>query len=156
MQKITPCLWFDGNVEEAANFYVALFADARVVETQRYPEGAPMPAGTMLMAVIELAGQRFQILNGGPHYRITPAISFSIDCKDQAEVDHYWDALAEGGEEMQCGWVTDRFGVSWQVVPQIMPRMFADPDKARAKRAMDAMFKMKKIIVADIEKAARG
>jgi len=156
MQKITPCLWFDGNVEEAAGFYVSLFPDARIVETQYYMEGAPMPAGTVLMVVVELAGQTFQILNGGPHFKITPAISFSIVCKDQAEVDRYWNVLAEGGEEMPCSWVTDRFGVSWQVVPEMLPRMLADPDRAKARRAMDAMFKMKKIVVADIEKAARG
>lgn len=156
MQKITPCLWFDGHVEEAAGFYVSLFPDARIVDTQYYMDDVHQPKGSILVMELELAGQSFQILNGGPHFKITPAISFTITCKDQAEVDHYWNAFARDGEEMPCGWVTDRFGVSWQVVPELMLRLLADPDRAKAKRAMDAMMKMKKFIVADIEKAARG
>lgn len=156
MQKITPCLWFDGHVEEAAGFYVSLFPDARIVDKQYYMDDVHQPKGSILVMELELAGQSFQILNGGPHFKITPAISFTITCKDQAEVDRYWNAFAMDGEEMPCGWVTDRFGVSWQVVPELMLRLLADPDRAKAKRAMDAMMKMKKFIVADIEKAARG
>ena len=149
-QKITPCLWLDDRTEEAANYYARIFK-GKVIDVSRYPDGRP------LLAVVELFGQRYQILNGGPNFPFTEAVSFSVDCKDQAEVDYYWDALiADGGEESQCAWLKDKYGLSWQIVPEIMPRVLGSADRAAAGRAMQAMMQMRKIIVADIEKAYAG
>ena len=149
-QKITTCLWLDDRTEEAANFYAGLFK-GKVLNVSHYPDGRP------LLAVVELFGQNFQILNGGPDFPFTEAISLSVDCKDQAEVDHYWDALtADGGVESQCAWLKDKYGLSWQIVPEVLPRLLSGPDRAGAGRAMQAMMQMKKIIVADIEKAYAG
>jgi predicted 3-demethylubiquinone-9 3-methyltransferase (glyoxalase superfamily) len=157
MPAITPCLWFDREAEEAAKFYVSVFKNAKIVETSYYGEGGPMPAGTALVVVFELNGMRFQALNGGPHFKFNEAISLSVDCKNQDEVDYFWEKLtAGGGAPSQCGWLKDKYGVSWQIVPDIMPRLLQDPDRARVNRAMQAMMTMKKIVIADIEAAANG
>ncbi len=155
-QKITPCLWFDGQAEEAATFYVSLFEDGEVVRVDRYGEGAPQPAGTVLTVAFRLAGQEFVALNGGPEFRFTEAVSFQIDCEGQAEVDRLWAALTEGGEPGPCGWLKDRFGLSWQVIPSALPRMLRDEDPARAGRVMRAMMGMGKIEVAELERAYAG
>ncbi|MBJ7331475.1 MAG: VOC family protein [Solirubrobacteraceae bacterium] len=156
-QKIVPNLWFDGNAEEAADFYVSVFTDSRITATTRYPEGAPGPAGTVMTVSWELNGQKFTGINGGPEFQFDEAISFQIDCEDQAEVDYYWDALtADGGAESQCGWCKDKFGVSWQVVPKGMDEFFTDNDPERVGRAMHAMLGMKKLDVAAMQAAADG
>lgn len=157
MSRIAPCLWFNGEAEEAARFYVALFPEAALGAISRYGAGAPFPAGTALMVEFTLAGQRFQALNGGPQFPHTEAISLSISCKDAAEVDHYWAALtADGGEESRCGWLKDRFGVSWQVVPEGLGAVIADSDPARAGRAMQALMGMTKLDLAAMRAAADG
>ncbi|MFJ3936563.1 VOC family protein [Streptomyces parvus] len=146
MQKITPCLWFDGQAEEAAEHYVAIFGgDSRILDTTYYGDEAPGRTGSVLTVAFRLAGQDYTGLNGGPQFPFTEAISLSVDCADQAEVDRFWDALSEGGEEGQCGWLKDKFGVSWQIVPNELPRLLADPDPARAGRAMKAMLGMRKL-----------
>ena len=155
-QKITPCLWFDGQAEEAAAFYVSLFEDGEIVRVDRYGEGGPRPAGTVLTVAFRLAGQEFVALNGGPEFRFTEAVSFLIDCEGQAEVDRLWAALSEGGEPGPCGWLKDRYGLSWQVVPTGMDELFSDPDQSRAARAMQAMFGMKKLDIAALRRAADG
>ncbi|MFQ6852273.1 VOC family protein [Streptomyces sp. 35M1] len=148
MQKITPCLWFDGQAEEAAEHYVAIFGgDSRILDTTYYGDEAPGRAGSVLTVAFRLAGQDYTGLNGGPQFPFTEAISLSVDCADQAEVDRFWDALSEGGEEGQCGWLKDKFGVSWQIVPNELPRLLADPDPAKAGRAMKAMLGMRKLDV---------
>ena len=157
MSTIAPCLWFNGEAEEAATFYTSLFPDAAITAVSRYGVGAPFPAGTALMVEFRLAGQRFQALNGGPNFRHSAAISLSIKAKDAAEVDHYWAGLtANGGSEGRCGWATDRFGVSWQVVPDGLGAVLGDPDPARAKRAMQAMMQMKKLDLPALRAAAQG
>ncbi|HEU4801885.1 MAG TPA: VOC family protein [Solirubrobacterales bacterium] len=156
-QKITPSLWFDMNAEEAANFYVDLFDDARILDVTRYPEGTPGPAGEVMTVEWELNGQKFVGINGGPQFQFSEAVSFMISCKDQDEVDYYWDRLtADGGKEGQCGWLTDRFGLAWQVVPEGMDEVFNDPDPAKAERSMAAMMKMKKLDIAELRAAAEG
>ena len=157
MRKISPCLWFDKEAEQAMNFYLSVFKNSKAGEVLRYGENAPMPAGTVLTATFELDGMQFIALNGGPHFKFNEAVSFSIDCKSQAEVDHYWDKLtADGGQPGKCGWLKDKFGVSWQVVPARMIELLKDSDPARAQRAMQAMMTMTKIDVAKIEAAANG
>ncbi len=163
MQKITPFLWFDKNCEEAMNFYVSIFKDSKIVSIKRYPDGPleePMKGmeGKVLTAVFELLGQRFMALDGGPYFKPTGAVSFYVECVDQAEVDEYWNKLTEGGDEksQQCGWLLDKFGFSWQIIPEALPRLLNDPDPEKAGRVMQAMLQMKKIIVADLEKAAQG
>jgi predicted 3-demethylubiquinone-9 3-methyltransferase (glyoxalase superfamily) len=153
---ITPCLWFDGRAEEAALFYVSLFPDAAILNVSRYQKDGVFAAGTALVVEFELAGQRFQALNGGPHYRFSEALSLSIACKDAAEVDHYWNALTGGGEPGRCGWLKDRFGVSWQVVPEGLGAVIGDPDPARAGRAMAAMMTMSRLDLAAMRAAADG
>lgn len=157
MDKISTFLWFDGQAEEAAKFYAELFPGSRIEETTRstidYPGGTE---GDVITVTFTLSGRSFTAMNGGPGHPFTDAISLSIDCADQAEVDLYWNALSDGGEEVQCGWVKDRFGLSWQVVPRILPRLLADPDRAKAGRVMNAMVQMVKIDVAAIEAAATG
>ena len=156
-QKITPFLWFDGNAEEAMNFYVSLFPDSKVLELTRYPEGAPAPKGTLMTGAFQLAGQRFVALNGGPMYKFTEAVSFVIDCETQQEVDHFWDGLiAGGGQPSQCGWLKDRFGLSWQVIPTILTTLLGDGDPAKAGRVMGAMLKMTKIEIDLLERAHEG
>ena len=155
MQKITPFLWFDSQAEEAAKFYTTVFRNSKLDRVVRYGDGGPGPKGTVMVAEFTLDGQQFVALNGGPHYKITPAISFVINCRDQADVDHYWDKLtSDGGQPVQCGWLTDKFGVSWQVVPTILNQLMADPDKAKAARVTQAMMKMVKLDVAKLEEAA--
>ena len=157
MSKIAPCLWFNGQAEEAARFYVSLFPDAVITAVSRYGDGAPFPAGTALMVEFSLAGQRFQALNGGPQFTHSEAMSLSIRAKDAAEVDHYWNALtANGGRESQCGCLKDRFGVSWQVVPDGLAELMSDPDPARARRAMQALMHMRKLDLAAMRAAAQG
>ena len=152
-QKITPCLWFDGQAEEAAEFYVSLFEDGEIVRVDRYGEGGPRPAGTVLTVAFRLAGQEFVALNGGPEFTFTEAVSFQIDCQTQDEVDRLWAALSEGGEPGPCGWLKDRFGLSWQVVPSVLGEMLQDQDRARANRVMQAMLQMNKMDIAALKRA---
>ena len=155
--KITPCLWYDGQALPAAEHYVSLFPNSRIKAVSHYPEGTPGETGSVMTVDFELDGQPFVGLNGGPEFHFSEAVSFQLDCADQAEVDHYWDGLiADGGEEGPCGWLKDRFGLSWQVVPARLPQLLQDSDPARAQRAMQAMMSMKKIDVAAIEAARRG
>ncbi|HEX8527564.1 VOC family protein [Allosphingosinicella sp.] len=158
MDKITPCLWFDGNAEEAANFYVSLLPDSRIDRVLRSPADYPSgSAGDVLTVEFTLAGRSFMGLNGGPEFKFTEAVSFSIDCENQEEVDRLWDALiADGGQPVQCSWLRDRFGLSWQIVPRRLTELMHDPDPARAKRAMESMMTMVKIDVAELERAVEG
>jgi predicted 3-demethylubiquinone-9 3-methyltransferase (glyoxalase superfamily) len=157
MQKITPFLWFDNQAEEAAKFYTSIFPNSKLGKMTRYGEAGPGPAGTVLTASFEIEGTEFTALNGGPTYKFTPAISFVVNCENQGEVDHCWEKLtADGGKEVQCGWLTDKFGVSWQIVPTVLPRLLNDPDPAKANRVMQAMLQMVKIDIAKLEEAARG
>lgn len=156
MQKITPCLWFDGRAEEAAQYYVSLFKNSRITRIMRWGDVGAGPKGSVLTVDFQLEGQDFMALNGGPQYHFTPAISLMVDCKTQSEVDLLWDKLAEGGGEVQCGWVTDKFGVSWQVVPTILLEMLTDKDPKRADRVMKAMMEMKKLDFAGLQAAYEG
>ena len=157
MPSITPNLWFDTEAEQAAEFYVSIFPNSRIVSTTRYPEGSPGPVGGVMTVEWELDGQRFVGINGGPEFRFDEAVSFEIECEDQDEVDRYWAALtADGGEEGPCGWCKDRFGLSWQVVPDGMDEVFDDADPARAQRAMAAMMSMRKLDVRALREAADG
>lgn len=156
IQKITPFLWFDHQAEEAASFYTSIFPNSKVVRVARYGEAGPGPAGTAMTVEFQLEGLTFVGLNGGPHYKFTPAISFVVNCETQAEVDRYWDKFAAGGAEVQCGWITDQFGVSWQIVPTILGTLLSDPDPARSQRVMKAMLAMKKFDIAALQKAAQG
>ena len=155
-QKIIPNLWFDKQAEEAAEFYCSVFKNSRVVSKALYPEGSPGEAGTVMTVEWELDGQRFVGINGGPQFKFDEAVSFAISCEDQEEVDYYWEKLTDGGEESVCGWLKDRFGVSWQVVPQGMEELFSDPDPERSQRAMEAMLKMRKLDIAALRSAADG
>ena len=154
MQKITPFLWFDGNAEEAMNFYTSIFRNAKVGSISRYGEAGPGPAGSVLTASFELEGLQFTALNGGPHFKFNEAISFHVACESQAEVDYFWDRLGAGGQIQQCGWLKDKFGVSWQIVPTALPRLLGNPDRAKANRVMQAMLQMKKLDIAALERAA--
>jgi len=154
-QKITPNLWFDGDAEEAAQFYVSVFKDARIVSSTPYPEGTDK-AGTVVTVEWELGGQRFVGINGGPEFKFNEALSLSIGCEDQDEIDYFWEKLSEGGEEGPCGWLKDRYGLSWQVVPKGIDQLFDDSDPERARRAFDAMMKMQKLDVAALQSAADG
>ena len=160
LQKITPCLWFDNEAEEAARFYVSLFRDARIGEISRYgKEGFEIhgrPEGSVMVVAFEIEGQSFTALNGGPHFQFSPAISFQVPCDTQEEIDYYWEKLSAGGQIQQCGWVTDRFGVSWQIFPAGLPDMMRDPDKIKAARAMRAMLGMKKFDLAKLHAAYLG
>jgi predicted 3-demethylubiquinone-9 3-methyltransferase (glyoxalase superfamily) len=156
MPKITPCLWFDTQAEDAANFYTSIFKNSRIIDVSRYGEAGPRPAGTVLTVVFELDGQRITALNGGPEFTFSEAVSFQVDCADQAEVDYFWERLGDGGEESMCGWLKDRFGFSWQIVPRRMMELLGDPDPARAQRAMAAMLQMRKLDVSELERAAAG
>ena len=155
MSRISPCLWFGGEAEEAANFYVSLLPESRIEMIQRNPvDGRGGKAGTALVVEFTLAGQRFMALNGGKPFDFTHAVSFKIDCADQAEVDRLWDALlADGGKAEQCGWLKDRYGVSWQIVPTVLGTMMADPDREKARRAAEAMMKMVKLDIAGLQAA---
>jgi predicted 3-demethylubiquinone-9 3-methyltransferase (glyoxalase superfamily) len=153
-QKIVPNLWFDTEAEEAAKFYVGLFENSRIVNVTHYTEAGPRDAGMVMTVEFELDGQRFIGINGGPEFSFDEAVSFAIECESQEEVDRYWAQLSDGGEEGQCGWLKDRYGLSWQVVPTGMEELFADPDRGRAERAMKAMLQMKKLDVAALRRAA--
>jgi predicted 3-demethylubiquinone-9 3-methyltransferase (glyoxalase superfamily) len=158
MQKIVPNLWFDNEAEEAANYYVSIFKDARILDITRYPEAATevsgKPAGSVLTVEFEINGQRFVGLNGGSDFKFSEAVSFAIECEDQAEVDYYWDSLtANGGEESMCGWLKDRFGVSWQVVPKALDEMMKDDNQAKVNAATAAFLQMRKLDLATIQKA---
>jgi predicted 3-demethylubiquinone-9 3-methyltransferase (glyoxalase superfamily) len=144
MQKITPFLWFDGRAEEAAQFYCSVFPNAKIEKLSSF------------VSSFELEGLRFTALNGGPHYKFSGAISFYVHCESQAEVDHYWEKLGEGGEHQQCGWLRDKFGISWQIIPSALPRLLNDPDRAKADRAMQAMMQMQKIDIGGLERAFSG
>jgi predicted 3-demethylubiquinone-9 3-methyltransferase (glyoxalase superfamily) len=156
LQKIVPNLWFDTEAEEAAAFYTSAFKNSRIVNVARYTDAGPRPAGTVMTVEFELDGQRFVGINGGPEFKFNEAVSFQITCEDQEEVDYYWDRLTEGGEEGPCGWLKDKYGLSWQVTPTGMDELFADPDQGRATRAMQAMFGMKKLDIAALRNAADG
>jgi len=154
MQKITPCLWFDTEAEEAANFYVSLFEDSRIVNVAHFGEGAPRPAEMVLTVTFELAGQQFTALNGGPEFTFNEAVSFQVVCETQQEIDTFWDGLSEGGEEGQCGWLKDRYGVSWQVIPVRLEELLSDPDPQKSQRAMQALLQMRKLDIATLQRAA--
>ena len=154
--KIIPNLWFDTQAEEAAEFYISVFESGRIVNKTHYTAAGPREAGMVMTVEWELDGQRFVGINGGPEFTFDEAVSFQINCKDQAEVDYYWEKLSEGGEEGPCGWLKDRYGLSWQVVPAGMEELFADPDPQRAERAMKAMLAMGKLDIAALEAAADG
>jgi predicted 3-demethylubiquinone-9 3-methyltransferase (glyoxalase superfamily) len=156
MPKITPNLWFDTEAEEAAAFYTSVFPNSRVVSKTHYTESGPRETGMVMTVEFELDGQRFVGINGGPNFKFDEAISLEIDCQDQEEIDYYWERLSEGGQEGPCGWLKDRFGLSWQVVPTGMDEVFADPDPQKADRAMAAMLQMGKIDVAALRAAAEG
>ncbi len=161
MQKITPCLWFNKNAEEAMNMYVSIFLDSKIVSIQRYPEGPleePMKGmeGKVITGIFELNGQSFMAFDGGPTFKFTEAISMQIECKDHEEVDYYWDKLVKGGEPSQCGWLKDKFGLSWQVVPKALGELLQDEDKVKSKRVLDVMMQMVKIDVATLQKAYDG
>ena len=154
MPAITPSLWFDNNLEEAAEFYTAVFPNSHIENLSRYTDAGPGQPGAVMSGAFVLDGTRFFAINGGPEFAFTEAVSFIIDCKDQDEVDYYWDQLTDGGEESQCGWCKDRFGLSWQIVPQRLFELLGDPDPARAAAATKAMLGMRKIVVAELETAA--
>jgi predicted 3-demethylubiquinone-9 3-methyltransferase (glyoxalase superfamily) len=153
MQKITPFLWFDNQAEEAANFYVSIFTNSRIVTVTHYSESGPGPQGSVMTVGFQLDGQDFTALNGGPQFKFTEAISLVVNCETQAEVDDLWQKLSAGGEEVQCGWLKDKYGLSWQIVPSALIEMLRDQDPAKAQRVMQALFKMKKINIADLKKA---
>jgi predicted 3-demethylubiquinone-9 3-methyltransferase (glyoxalase superfamily) len=159
-QKITPCLWFDTQAEQAANFYVAIFDNSRINKISRYTEAGRdihgKQAGSVLTVEFELEGQTFTALNGGPRFKFDEAISFQVMCEDQAEVDYYWQKLTDGGQEGQCGWLKDRFGLSWQVVPRVLPQMLTDADSAKRERAMSVVMTMKKFDLAALQRAIAG
>ena len=154
MQKLAPCLWFDTEGEEAATFYTSVFPNSRIVDVARYGSAGPRTEGTVMTVSFELDGQRFIALNGGPDFTFNEAISFEVTCETQEEVDGFWSALSEGGEEGPCGWLKDRFGVSWQIVPTVLIDLLADPDREKSQRVMAAMLKMKKIEIDALERAA--
>jgi len=156
MPGISPFLWFDTQAEEAAELYCSIFPNSRILNTSRYAEGGPAPAGQVMTVTFELDGQRFTALNGGPRFSFTEAVSFVVPCETQAELDTVWDRLLEGGKAQACGWLKDRFGLSWQVVPAALGRLMSDPDRAKSGRVMQAMLKMVKFDIAELERAARG
>lgn len=154
MQEITPSLWFDTQSEEAANFYVSAFKNSRILNVSRYGEAGPRPAGMVMTVVFELDGQEFIALNGGPEFTFTEAVSLQVNCETQGEVDRCWEILSEGGEEGPCGWLKDKYGLSWQIIPVALTELLNDPDAAKAQRVMAAMLQMKKIDIAALEAAA--
>ncbi len=156
MQKITPFLWFDGKAEEAMNFYVSIFKDAKVVTTTRYGDAGPGPKGSVMTAVFQLQGQEFMALNGGPQFQFTPALSFVVKCETQKEVDEYWEKLSAGGRTDQCGWLTDKYGLSWQIVPTMLGKLLGGNDPVKSDRMMQALMKMTKLDIADLQRAYDG
>lgn len=156
MQKITPFLWFDHQAEEAANFYVSIFKNSKIVTISRYGEAGPGPEGAVMTVAFQLNGQEFIALNGGPQFKFTEAVSFSVDCKTQQEVDEFWEKLSAGGEEGPCGWLKDKYGLSWQINPTILGELLGDPDPQKSRRVMEAMFTMKKIDIEALKRACEG
>jgi predicted 3-demethylubiquinone-9 3-methyltransferase (glyoxalase superfamily) len=156
MQKITPFLWFDGQAEEAANFYVSIFKNSKILNLARYGDAGPGPKGTVMLATFQIEGQKFMALNGGPQYTIPPAISFYVDCETQAEVDELWENLTAGGSEVQCGWLKDKFGVSWQIIPKTLIELMQDKDPVKSQRVFKAMMGMIKIDIEALKRAYRG
>ena len=154
MNEITPCLWFDTEGEDAAKLYTSVFPNSKILNISRYGEAGPRDAGTVMTVDFELGGQKFLALNGGPEFKFSEAISFQVSCETQDEVDMFWSKLSEGGEEGPCGWLKDRFGLSWQIVPTALPRLLGDPDQEKAQRVMAAVLKMRKIDIAELERAA--
>jgi len=155
-QQITPFLWFDDNADEAVNFYLSIFKDSRLLDATRYDEAGPGPKGTIMTATFELNGQQFIALNGGPRYKFTEAVSFVVKCETQEEIDYYWDKLLDGGEPQRCGWLKDRFGLSWQIVPAQLSELFGGNDPQRAGRVMQAMMQMVKFDIAKLKQAYDG
>jgi len=153
MQKITPFLWFDHQAEEAMNFYISIFKNSKVVRIARYGDTGPGPKGSVMTAAFQLDGQDFVALNGGPHFTFSPAISFVVNCETQEEVDEFWEKLSDGGKENQCGWLDDKYGVSWQIVPTVLGQLLSDPDSVKAGRVMQAMLQMRKIDIASLKRA---
>jgi predicted 3-demethylubiquinone-9 3-methyltransferase (glyoxalase superfamily) len=156
MQKITTFLWFDSQAEEAANFYVSIFKNSKIISIARYGKAGPGPEGNVMTMEFQLDGQKFVALNGGPLFKFTEAISFVINCETQHEVDEYWEKLSAGGEESRCGWLKDKYGLSWQIVPTILTELLKDKDPEKAKRVMEAMLKMRKIVIEDLKGAYEG
>jgi predicted 3-demethylubiquinone-9 3-methyltransferase (glyoxalase superfamily) len=156
MPKITPFLWFDHQAEEAVAFYTSIFKNSKIGSISRYGDTGPRPAGSVMVVEFELDGQKFAALNGGPEYRFNPAISFYVSCESQSEVDYYWEKLTEGGTEVQCGWLTDKYGISWQIVPTILGQLLSDPDPEKAARVTQAMLKMVKLDIAELKRACQG
>ncbi len=156
MQKIQTFLWFNDRAEEAANFYVSLFKNSKIVNVSRYGDAGPGPKGSAMVVAFELDGQMYNALNGGPHFKLTPAVSLLVNCDGQKEVDDLWDKLVDGGRPSQCGWLEDKFGLSWQIIPKQLGQLMSDPDPAKSKRVMEAMLQMVKIDVAKLEQAHRG
>ena len=153
MQKITPFLWFDGKAEEAANFYTSIFRNSKITGIARYPEGTPGPAGTVMTVSFELDGQKFLALNGGPQFKFNESISFVVNCETQQEIDELWEKLSAGGAKVQCGWLKDKYGVSWQIVPTVLGKLFQDKDGEKTKRVGKAMMQMKKLDIATLQRA---
>jgi len=153
MQKVTPFLWFDKNAEEAANFYVSVFKNSKVLNIARYPEVGPGPKGSVMTVDFELDGQEFVALNGGPQFKFTEAVSFVVNCDTQEEVDYYWKRLSEGGAKSRCGWLKDKFGLGWQVTPTILGKLLADKDQEKANRVMQTMLKMDKLDIEPLQRA---
>lgn len=153
MQKISPFLWFDTQAEEAANFYVSIFKNSKILKITRYGEAGPGPEGSVMTVEFALDGQEFIALNGGPHFKFTEAISLSVDCKTQQEVDEFWEKLSAGGEQGPCGWLKDKYGLSWQINPGVLGEMLSDPDPAKSTRVMEAMLQMKKIDIKALKEA---
>jgi predicted 3-demethylubiquinone-9 3-methyltransferase (glyoxalase superfamily) len=156
MQKITPFLWFDGNAEEAANFYVSIFKNSKIDHVSRYGDAGPGPKGSVMIVTFQLEGQSFTALNGGPQFKFTPAISLFVNCEDQAEVDHLWEKLSTGGTTQQCGWLTDKYGVTWQIIPRALMELMQDKDPVKSQRVFKAMMQMIKIDIAGLKRAYRG
>jgi predicted 3-demethylubiquinone-9 3-methyltransferase (glyoxalase superfamily) len=156
MQKITPFLWFDGKAEEAMNFYISIFKNSKVGRVTRYGEAGPGPKGAVMSATFQLEGQEFMALNGGPQFRFTPAISFFVNCETQQEVDELWEKLCEGGKKDRCGWLKDKYGLSWQIIPSALGKMLGDKDPEKSKRVMEAMLQMDKIDVKRLQEAYEG
>ena len=154
MQKITPFLWFDGNAEEAANFYISIFKNSKMGKVSRYGDAGPGPKGSVMSVTFQIEGQEFFALNGGPQFKFTPAISFFVNCETQQEVDDLWEKLSAGGRTDRCGWLQDKFGLSWQIIPTVLGQLLGDKDPQRAKRAMQAMLQMTKIDINKLQQAA--
>lgn len=156
MQKITPFLWFDNNAEEAANFYVSVFKDSKILSVSRYGDAGPGPKGSAMVAEFQIQGQAFVALNGGPRFKFTEAISFVVNCETQEEVNYFWDRLSEGGEKSRCGWLKDKFGLWWQVVPTVLGKLMSDKDKEKVKRVTEAMLQMDRIDIEPLQRAYEG